>query len=184
MLSVFCATYFRLRRDVEARCVHICSQCAHDRVGPFMLVIKSWFCVKAEVTTCLLEKEEDTCTEKVLALFSSPFNPFLHSHFLPFSYAWRISIPKRGSCATLALSLGHWRKQTTGSFTFTFSVTCLPVFNLDPNSSQSFLQFPEDMVIDCCLLYRCESINQHVASHVFQLTPPTLAACCMRHLSW
>lgn len=91
-------------------------QCAHDGVGPFMSVIKSWFCVKAEVTTCLLEKEEDTCTEKVLALFSSLFNPFLHSHFLSLSYAWGISIPKRGSCATLALSLGHWRKQTRGVF--------------------------------------------------------------------
>lgn len=36
-----------------------------------MLVIKCWFCVEADVTTCQLEKEEDTCTEKVfVASFS------------------------------------------------------------------------------------------------------------------
>lgn len=46
-----------------------------------MLVIKCWSCVEADVTTCHLEKEEDTCTEKVfVASFS--FSYFFYSHFL------------------------------------------------------------------------------------------------------
>lgn len=38
-------------------------------IFPSVCVIKYWFCVEAEVTTCLLEKEEDTCTEKVLVAY-------------------------------------------------------------------------------------------------------------------
>lgn len=53
-----------------ARCVQVWLQCVADIAGPFMLVMNSWLCVEADVTPCLLEKEEDTCTEKVLdALF-------------------------------------------------------------------------------------------------------------------
>lgn len=50
-----------------------------------LLVTNSWFCVEADETPCLLEKEEDTCTEKVLvALFSSPVNFFSSQPLLLF----------------------------------------------------------------------------------------------------
>lgn len=42
-------------------------------IFPSVCVIKCWFCVEADVTTCLLEKEEDTCTEKVLVAYFLPF---------------------------------------------------------------------------------------------------------------
>ena len=56
--------------------------CSVDVVSSFMLIMNPWLCVEADVTPCLLEKEEDTCTEKVLvALFSSLLIYSLHSHF-------------------------------------------------------------------------------------------------------
>lgn len=69
--------------------------CAIDIVGPFMLVINSWFCVEADEMPCLLEKEEDTCTEKVLvALFFFPVNLFSSQPLLPFmGSAWKMSLP-------------------------------------------------------------------------------------------
>lgn len=79
----------------EARCVQLCLEC----VGPFMLVIKSWFwfCVEADVTTCLLEKEDDTCTEKVLvALFFFPVNFFSSQPLLIFELCLGNFHSKRG----------------------------------------------------------------------------------------
>lgn len=60
-----CSNMFQAGRQRFKPDVLKCLSCAVN-IFPSVCVIKRWFCVEADVTTCLLEKEEDTCTEKVL----------------------------------------------------------------------------------------------------------------------
>lgn len=63
-------------QNVQSSGAALETRCVYSVLWTFlvlsMLIIKPWFCVEADVTTCLLEKEGDTCTEKVLVAYFHP----------------------------------------------------------------------------------------------------------------
>lgn len=132
-------------------------------------VIKCWFCVEADETTCLLEKEEDTCTDKVLAYFLCYWYPF----FTGISPLLALGC----SCVT------EWNRQELCIINEEdgCSCMCLTWVRLLYRSQRTEL-----LTSACCEDVRLshECICHLCCIRVFQLTPPTFGACCMRHLFW